>query len=169
MSRNEQRSTLAAAILLAALMASPSRGFALSELQSPDVTLQTAQQTYEHANGLRLVLSADYRATTTANGFLIEPASGNDRRYPLQISIALADKSPEIATDRLTRLSPGRRIRYAVTKLGGGGSGGDEYELVGVEYTKGRWIRYYQPAQSESVEPSFQVWDIAKGVSYKPR
>jgi hypothetical protein len=155
------RRTLTIGLLLMALMGYTGRCFA---------TTAWPAQIYEHPNGLRLALSAEYRVTIIPDGFLIEPASGNDnRRYALQISINLLDRSPDIATDRLTRLGSRRRIRYAVTNLGGGGSGGDEYELVAIEYTSGRWIRYFQRAQSEWFEPSFEVWNIARNVRFTAR
>jgi hypothetical protein len=160
--------TLALSVLLAALTASPQRSFALSDQQSPGSQTQTQQQTYEHANGLRLVLATSYRATIIANGFLIEPTSGQDRRYPLTISVNLLANSPDVITDRQARLGS-RRMRYAVTMINEGGSGGAEYELVAIEYTQGRWIQYVQRAQEEGMEPVFQAWEIAKGVSFTPR
>lgn len=122
---------------------------------------------HAHANGLRLLASDAYRVTNTPEGFLIEPASGNEqRRDPLVISIRLLVTQPEIASDRQHQLDSGRSLRYSVTHDEEGGSGGVDYTLIALEHIDGRWIQYRQRKQSEHGEPEFELWDIAGGLSY---
>jgi hypothetical protein len=125
---------------------------------------------HTHPNGLQLrVNESVYRIARTEDGFVVEPASGNEhRRDPLTISIRLRPEPPDTAAVRTRRLAAGRIVRYSVSHDEEGGSGGVDYRLAAFERAGTSWIHYWQRKQSEYGEPSFELWKVAEGVRYVP-
>jgi hypothetical protein len=156
---------LSAGLACVLLAACGGTGFTGSEPGS-----QVHSALHAHPNGLQLrVPESVYRITRTADGFVVEPASGNEnRRDPLTISIGLRAESPDRATARERRLAAGRILHYSVSQDEDGGSGGVAYMLVAFERAGTSWIHYRQRKQSEYGEPDFELWKVVDSVRYVP-
>ena len=135
-----------------------------------DPNLQVQSTPHAHPNGLHLLVpESAYRVIRTAEGFVAEPALGNEnRRDPLVVSIRLRAEPPDSASVRKRHLAAGRTLRYSVTQDEDGGSGGVDYTLLAFEQVGTYWIHYRQRKQSEYGEPNFELWEIADGVRYAP-
>src|SRR5687767_13634537 len=115
---------LAASIALAALTAivSCDTGKTVPSASS-HADSQDMPRMHQHVNGLQLRVSETlYRVSTTPEGFLIEPASGNDdRRDPLVISIRLLAGEPQVETNRSRMVDSRRSVRYSLVRDDEGG------------------------------------------------
>lgn len=134
-----------------------------------DAGPQSALDLHIHANGLRLAASDAYQVRMTPAGFAIEPAPpGNtDLRIPIHVSVQLLTTQPKSTGYRVNDLGSGRTVWYSITNEGGGGSAGADYTLLAFEHSGDRWIQYRQEKQGEG-EPVFELWAIARGLSYAP-
>ncbi|MET0533985.1 MAG: Tsi3 family protein [Steroidobacter sp.] len=118
-----------------------------------------------HANGLRLIVSEDFKVTTTPSGFWVETV--HVTRSPIEVSIALLTTRPKSVGYRFRYLGSGRILWYSVTHEQEGGSGGVDYTVVAFEHVGEHWIAYRQVRQSEA-QPVFELWQIASGLRYVP-
>jgi hypothetical protein len=126
----------------------------------------------EHPNGLRLTLPQGYRATPTPQGFVVEPQDGNSsRRFPVTVGVTWYPGPPPEAHKykylALRMLAFGRVLYYWSRVDEGGGSGGDEYELRACERVGTGSVCLSQFRLSESGTWTFELWRIARGVSFQ--
>jgi hypothetical protein len=126
----------------------------------------------EHRNGLRLRLPEGYRATPTPQGFVVEPQDGNSsRRFSITVSVTWFPGPPPEAHKykyiALRMLASGRVFYYWSHVAEGGGSGGDEYELRACERVGTGTVCLHQFRLSESGTWTFELWRIARGVSFQ--
>ena len=104
----------------------------------------------------------------TPSGSVVRCCEGT--RYPGWVTVEL---KPAVATPPgawpKTRTVDGLAIHYTIEDLGGGGSGGEEYELRAWRRARDGHLLYTQRDQSELGEPDFDLaWIVIEGTKLVP-
>ncbi len=140
-------------------------GVWLLACQRPDEIALMDAASHRHSNGLVVSAGPQWRASVLADGLRFEPAAGNTgRREALVVTVRVSDVPPQTLTLPKRERIGQRELAYGVERAAGGGSGGDEYVLTAVEPWGQRYLLWHQAKQSESGEPEFELWALARGL-----
>lgn len=120
----------------------------------------------EHPNGITLMLSENWSADQTSNGFRVSTRESQFARIPEEVSVSLnsIDQKPE-GEWLLTRNFNERLIHYRID-MKEGGSGGSIYILTAWEKIHNGYIRVEQYTQVEGhSSPDFSLaWKVFAGI-----
>lgn len=120
---------------------------------------------HSHPNGLVLELPAELSVVTIDDGFWIRPADFEDRRAYDRTRIRLVGRAGLPLGEWPQRRELGDVAYRYRTESVGGGSGGEEWELIAYAEAGDRFILCVHHTQVELAEPDFEpAWRMLAGV-----